>query len=45
MTKVEAITIAQVALTADGGCASCAANLFEQLAKFFPEHLETLRMV
>lgn len=37
MTKEEAEHIRDICYTADGGCQSCARQLFEKLAEKFPE--------
>lgn len=37
MTREEAEQIRDICYTADGGCQSCARQLFEKLAEKFPE--------
>ena len=47
MTSDEALDVAKIALTADGGCSDCVGRLMAQLIARFPDHksvfLETWR--
>lgn len=45
MTKSEASTVAQIAITADDGCYICAAKLIRRLISEFPDHAETFRFI
>ena len=45
MIASEAIVVAEIACTADGGCNVCAGSQIEVLMAIFPEHAETFRQV
>jgi tryptophanyl-tRNA synthetase len=45
MTKNEIEQIAEIMMTADGGCGHCVSELLEQLEETFPEFKETIEEV